>query len=497
MRSQLVQKVDAFLREGTPGSDGPLVRPESVVVLGVSGGPDSMALLNALATGGGRGTPLHPRANLVVGHLNHGLRADAAGDAQYVARMCAGWDVACFVEEADVGAEARAEGLSVEEAGRVMRYRFLAELARRVDASAVAVGHNADDQAETVLMHFVRGSGLAGLRGMLAVGAMPEAPEITLLRPLLEVSREEVERYCRERGLEPVIDASNTDEVFFRNRLRHELLPLLEKYNPQIRERLRNTAAVVAADYELLQQMRREAWEEVLREWGGAWLRVDLEGWRALPLSLRRSTLRHAVWKLRSSLRDVTFVPVEQAREVAEQGEVGAQASLPGDLVLTVEYGVWRLATEKGAPPARRPQLPEDDALTLPLPGRVSLAGAWFLEAEAWHDLAPETVAGGAADGDPWVAYVDAGEAQALVVRPRRAGERFQPLGMEGRSAKVSDVMINEKVPAELRARWPLVGTEEHLVWLVGHRLDRRARVTSGSRQVWRLRCGQEKGAAG
>lgn len=493
MSSQLLQKVEAFLRDGPPGTAGPFVRRDSVLVLGVSGGPDSLALLHALAVGGHREAPLHPPANLVVGHLNHGLRPEAAGDAQRVARICAGWEVACFVEEADVGAEARAEGLSLEEAGRLTRYRFLAALARRVDAAGVAVGHNADDQAETVLMHFLRGAGLAGLRGMLPAGPMPEAPDLTLFRPLLDVSREEVERYCREQALEPLVDASNVDATFFRNRLRHELLPRLEAYNPQIRERLQHTAAVLAADYELLQQLRREAWAEILREGGATWLRVDLDAWRALPLSLRRSTIRHAVWKLRSSLRDVTFAPVEQAREVAEQGDVGAQAALPGGLVLTVEYDAWRLAAEEASPPARLPQLPGDEALKLSLPGRVFLAGAWFLEAEACREISPKVVQ---ENGDPWLAYVDVGPAERLLVRPRRSGERFRPLGMEGHSAKVSDVMINEKIPAGLRPRWPLVANGEHLIWLVGHRLDRRARVTSSSGQVWRLRCARE-GRAG
>lgn len=494
MSSELVQQVEAFLREGPAGTDGAPVQAEDALVVGVSGGPDSLALLHALATGGGRGDPLHPPDRLVVGHVNHGLRPEAAADAQYVARVCAAWGVACFVEEVDVGGRAREEALSLEEAGRLVRYRFLAELARRVGAPAVAVGHNADDQAETVLMHFVRGAGLAGLRGMLPAGRLPEAPDLTLLRPLLGVERAEIERYCAEHDLQPRIDASNVDATFFRNRLRHELLPLLENYNPQIRERLRHTAAVVAADYELLQQLRREAWEEVLRERGATWLRVDLAGWRALPLSLRRSTIRHAVWTLRASLRDVTYEPVEQARRVAEGGEVGAQATLPGGLTLTVEYDAWRLAAEGAPAPVRGPQLPREKGLALSLPGRVSLAGGWFLEAEAVGDVSPEEAAQNA---DRWTAYVDAGEARELTVRPRRAGERLQPLGMGGHSAKVSDVMINEKVPAALRERWPLVARGEQVVWLVGYRLDRRARVTAGSGRVWRLRCVREGGAAG
>lgn len=470
----LTEQIADFFQEYYPRQDRPLV-------VGVSGGPDSLALLHALAEDG-----LYPREQLVVGHLNHRLRPTATEEAQFVARVCARWEVACFVEEADVAAQAQHESLSQEEAGRIARYRFLAALARRVGAPAVAVAHHAGDQAETVLMHFLRGSGLAGLRGMLPAGPLPEAPSLTLLRPLLFTSRTEIEAYCTASDLQPVVDESNRDITLFRNRLRHELLPLLESYNPQIRERLQYTSQVIAADYALLEQLGQEAWAEIVREEGEGWLRVDLAGWRALPLSLRRSTLRQAVRQLRRSLRDVTFAPVEQARQVVENGGVGAQATLPGDLLLTVEYDTWRLATPSADVPVRLPQLPAMEPLILPLPGRVSLAGGWILAASWRSDLSPAAIR---ANPDPWQAYLDPVSAGELVVRSRRSGERFQPLGMGGRTAAVKEVMINEKIPARLRQRWPLVANDQHLLWLVGHRLDQRARVTADTSAIIHLHC--------
>ena len=478
----LEDQVRAFLEQWAE-TEPPLLTPQDRLVLGVSGGADSLALLHLLAVAG-----LHPRGNLVVGHLDHALRPASAAEAQFVARRCEAWGVACHVARVDVAALARGEGLSLEEAGRVARYRFLARLARRVGAPAVAVAHHADDQVETVLMHFLRGSGLAGLRGMAPAAPLAEAPELTLLRPLLSSGRAEIEAYCARHELEPLTDFSNEDTTFFRNRIRHELVPLLQQYNPQIRERLQQLAAIASADYELLQGERAKAWAEITLESGPEQLRVDLASWQALPLSLRRLTLRHAVRQLCPSVRDVGFRAVELARDVAEKGEVGAQATLPGGLVLTVGYEAWRLATEEAAPAPAPPQLPPgaEEPLRLPVPGRVALTNGWSLEASRVEALDLARVM---ANPDPWLAFVDAAQAGELVVRARRRGERFQPLGMEGQSTKVADVMINEKIPARARSRWPIIGNGSHLVWLAGVRLDERVRITAATKSVFELRC--------
>jgi tRNA(Ile)-lysidine synthase len=458
----------------------PVWSEDDVIVVGVSGGPDSLALLHLLDSSWAPG----PK-QIVAAHLNHGLREAADREAEFVAQECSARGLPYRVERVDVAGLAREEGQSLEEAGRTARYRFLAKVARQHGAHCVAVGHTADDQAETVLMHFVRGTGLAGLRGMLPVTGLPDAPEYLLVRPLLSVTRREVERYCREHELSPLYDPSNEDLSFFRNRLRHELLPLLEQYNPQIKERLRHTATVVAADYELLQTLRREAWEDVLMASGDDWLRVDLQAWRALPLSLRRSTLRHAVWALRSSLRDVAFKPIELARRVADQGEVGAQASLPGGLELVLEYEAWILKAAGAVPPHYLPQIDAVDPIPLSVPGRLELSHGWNLRVEAEEDVAPADVA----NGDPWLVYIDARAAGDLVVRNRMTGERFQPLGMPDHSTKVSDFMINEKLPAHLRAKWPIVANREQLVWLVGYRIDERVKVRASTGGALRLQC--------
>jgi tRNA(Ile)-lysidine synthase len=470
------------MREGAQAVLSTAVTSQDWLVVGVSGGPDSLALLHLLVHGG-----LHPAGKLLAAHLNHQLRPSAGPESIYVRELCRRWGVASRLGTTDVRSLVASDGLSLEEAARTARYRFLAQTAREVGARAVAVGHHADDQAETVLMHFLRGSGLAGLRGMRPVSPMPGAPHLNLLRPLLSATRAEILAYCQAHDIRPVWDESNQDTTFLRNRLRHELLPLLESYNPQIRQRLVHTAEVLAADYELLQELRQEAWSQVLLAQGEGWLRVDLAGWRALPLALQRATLRHAVHTLNPLLRDVTFRPVEAARQLALSGDVGSQAVLPGRMTLTVEYDSWLLALpEADVPPLSLPQL--DQVGSLPVPGRFPLANGWYLETVIHDTLPQETIA---TNPDRWTAYVSLARAGSCVVRGRRLGERFQPLGLAGRSASLKDVMINRKIPADLRPRWPIVANEAHVVWLVGGGIDERVRVRPGE-PVLAIHCRRE-----
>jgi tRNA(Ile)-lysidine synthase len=481
---------------------GRLLPRGATVVVGVSGGADSLCLLHVLRRlRADYGWSLH------VAHLDHCLRGDDSHeDMSFVALLALEWGLPCLLEAADVGALARRRRLSLEEAARQARYGFLSEAARRVGAGVVAVGHNADDQSETVLMHFVRGAGLAGLRGMppatdlASLGVHTASANVQLVRPLLTVPRAEIERYCQEQGLVPRLDRSNWDTSFFRNRLRHELLPLLESYNPNARAVLRRTAETAAADYEVLAGLRDEAWEQLASERRGEVL-FELAAWRALPLALRRATLRQAVQRLRSSLRDVGFVHIEQAVEIASNGSTGAQAVLPQGLHLTVGYSTLCLSStpfDPACPGQKRVHAPDwpllwrDESLPVALPGQTVLPdSSWQVQAQFWEGER-DTVQD---NPDRWTAYVDADCLRpGLALRSRRPGDRFQPLGLGGRSVKLADFMINVKIPRCWRARIPLLvhsppgaGGEDQIAWVVGWRVDERVRVSAKTQRVMRL----------
>jgi len=472
-----------------------LLRRGEPVVVGVSGGPDSLCLLHILRRlAENYGWTIH------VAHLNHQIRgAEADADAAFVADLAAQWGLPYTVSTQDVPSLARQRKQAIEETARQVRYTFLAKVARQLGSRSIAVGHNADDQAETVLMHFLRGTGLAGLRGML-----PQMPlsdyrllgkqkgmALSLVRPLLETPRTEIEAYCTEHGLYPRFDRSNLDTTYFRNRLRHELLPYLESYRSNIREVIRRTARVAAEDYALLQEVLEDAWTGVTRSAGDEAVVFDLMGWRALPLSLQRATIREAVRRLRQNLRNINFVHIEDVVTVACEKSTGAVASLPQGLQLTVGYETLTMAGEDHRPvPQDWPAL-RADRLPLALPGVTLLPGPAGWQVEAQWRLPAELPPDWATNPDRWQAFLD-GEAvgEGLALRQRQPGDRFQPQGMGGRSKSLSDFLINVKVPAAWRDWVPLAFSEENdrILWVAGWRLDERARVTSETERVLWLR---------
>jgi tRNA(Ile)-lysidine synthase len=447
-------------------------------VVGVSGGPDSLALLHILRQ-------IVGPERLVAAHLNHNLRPDAAADAQFVAETAAAWQIPFTLQSHDVAALAREAGLSLEVAGRQARYTFLANLAHQVGTRLIAVGHHADDQVETLLLHLLRGTGLRGLRGMQPIRLLPADPDCLLLRPLLYTSRAEIEAYCRDQQLQPRHDATNTDTRFRRNWVRHELLPQLVAFNPQIKRNLQQLADMVAANMEILDDRFIDAWLAAVNDIDEDWLALDRPIWQRQPLALRRRLLRAAVRQLESQA-EINFRTLEQACLLAEAEGSGTTAVLPGGMLLEVGYKELIVRRDTAVIIPELPQLSNDESLPLPVPGQVSLAYGWWLETAVLDQFDLATIQ---QNRDPWTAYLDGAQAGSLYLRPRRPGERMQPLGLNGRSAKLKEIMVNRKIPAALRAQWPILAHDDHALWLVGHVLDERVGVTAVTRQVWRITC--------
>jgi tRNA(Ile)-lysidine synthase len=319
----------------------------------------------------------------------------------------------------------------------------------------------------------------------------PDQPpeSLVIIRPLLGVRRSEIEGYCASQGLAPRFDRSNLDTTYFRNRLRHELLPLLETYNPNIHARLCNTAAVVAADYELLDELRERAWREVVREELKGAIVFGRAEWRALPVALQRATLRRAAYRLRRTLRDVDFCHVEHARQIGARGETGAQATLPMGLALTVGYDTLTMGDGGDAPPlplADEPLLWQAGPLAVRVPGRTPLPGSdWALHATSEEEWDLPAIA---ANPDAWTAYLDADKLGGpLSLRSRRPEDRFRPQGMGGHSLKLSALMINLKIPRAQRDHVPLLVAGDEVVWVCGRRIGEGATVGPGTRRVIRL----------
>jgi len=450
------------------------------ILVGVSGGPDSLCLLNVLVGLGYR---------VVVAHFNHGLRVQAGEDALFVESQASKMGLRFILGEMDVAGYARTHKLSIEEAARQVRYHFLFEQAKQINAQAVAVAHNANDQVETVLMHLLRGAGLSGLKGMSYQGFMDEwSLSIPLVRPLLDVWREEILDYCETQGLHPVIDSTNFNTNYYRNRLRHELIPYLENYNPQIKEVIWRMAQTLAGDQQVMAEVVEENWSRCCRQNGDGFVEMALGEVRNVSKALQRQLIRQAIGTLRPFLRDIDYWAAERAITFINNPARSGQVDLVSGLRLFIEQDRLFLA-EKDARilDPDWPQMPIGGRLTLACPGEVQIGGDWLLTCEISVNRQPDEI--NLFCSDPMQAWLDAQTLSfPLIVRTRQPGDRFQPLGMQGHSLKLSDFWINEKLSGRARPDWPLVCSGDQIVWIPGFRPGHPFRVSPGTSQLAHLR---------
>lgn len=428
-----------------------LVVPGMRVLVGVSGGPDSVALLEVLCR---LREPLE--ISVEVAHLNHRLRGAAAdADSRYVRELAADFGLPCMVEEADVAAYREEHGLSTQVAAREVRYRFFLRAARVTGSTRVALGHHADDQAETILHHFLRGTGPAGLAGM-----SPLRPPF--IRPLLFLRRREIEIYCRERGLNPRRDASNLDPAYTRNRLRHTLLPLLEtEYNPNLVTALYRLGEICREENDYLNGLAAEAFRRVAVRVDGC-VRIQAAELAALPPALGRRVVRDACQDLAGEPPPLDFDHVERVLRLARSAVGGRRLDLPRGL--TVEKQADLVIFSRWVSP------PETVSwcYELRVPGRTELPVVGrHLTAEilpAGDLLSPKALRSGQALVDLESLVLP------LCVRNRRPGDVFAPRGVGGRM-KLKEFLINCKVPRFERDRIPLVfDRKDRLVWVAGYR---------------------------
>ncbi len=324
---RIVAEVLAFIRQHH------LARPGGILVVGVSGGPDSVCLLHLLTRLRGE-----TDVSLHVAHLNHKLRGqESDDDAEYVLRIASdlGWGIT--VEQREVRSYRAEHHLSLEDAARRLRYQFFSGVVDRVGADAVAVGHTADDQIETVLMRLIRGTGAKGLQGMQPATRWHSTGDggLRVVRPLLTVRREETEAYCREHGLDPRRDSSNLLPDRLRNRVRHELLPLLRSCNPKIDEALLRMAEALASESSFVEDHASAVWSEVVAQAGSAFV-MDKKRFRLLHPAVQRHLLREVVRRLLGDLEDVEWNHIERMRTGFDL-RTGKRVVLPRGLNLHVE----------------------------------------------------------------------------------------------------------------------------------------------------------------
>ena len=463
MRGNFLKKLRKTIR------DNDMIRGGEGVLLAVSGGPDSVALLRALYL-------LKEEFNLsfTVAHLNHSCRGgESDAEEAFVRELSALHGLPLIVRKLPAGA------IKGEEEAREARYRFLDEAARERSLSKIALGHTADDQAETILMRLLRGAGPTGLKGMAPVR------EGRFIRPLIDVTRSEVEAFLKGEGLTSRLDSSNLDPRFLRNRIRHELIPYLEKhFNPHIKDTLLALSTIMREEEEFMVSALDKELPRLVRFQGEDRVILMRPPFLLLPPALKLRALRWALSKAGGDLRGVSLRHVIQALSIVEGIYPNRLACLPKGIKVMREYD--RIIISRGM--EEDPFARLDFSYPLQVPGTTTIpeAGAAIraelVEGEV-HEL-PLQAAIACMDWDKIVGAIH--ELPLLYVRSPRPGDRFRPLGMGG-SRKVQDFFVDAKVPRAERWKRPLVVCGERIVWVPGWRIAQGTEVGPDTRKILRL----------
>ncbi len=458
-----------------------LLRPGDRVLVAVSGGPDSVALLAVLK----RVAPTW-HLQLRVLHLNYGLRGtESEEDAAFVRALCGRLGVSCVRRRVNLVGKRHGVAGSLQERARVARYGLLQREAERWQADRVAIGHTANDQAETVLLWMLRGAGSAGLAGI------PPMRASLYVRPLLDVPRADILAFLRAEGLAYRRDSSNRSPTYLRNRIRHEVLPILQRLNPAVVDTLGRQANILRADESCLEALTVAQLGRLTRREPDGTVVVERAGLRSLPLALQRRLIRTVLRQMQGGFRGPSLRVCLAVLDRVVEGRSGAALTLLSGTV-TREYEVIRFV-----PP---PVMKEGESA--PVVERSGVGDA--IRVEDWMPILwrplDQMICFSLEESEqewrihqqgrtmPTLAWFDRDRfSLPLVVRPWQPGDVIQPLGMGGHSKKIQDLFVDGRVPRPLRRRIPLLVAPEGILWVVGIRPDERFRVRAETRRVLKV----------
>jgi tRNA(Ile)-lysidine synthase len=438
-----------------------LLNPGDRVVVAVSGGPDSVCLLSVLHL-------LSPELELSlhIAHLDHMFRgAESADEALFVTDLAKRLGLPATVDKFDVPRYCRERGLSPQAGAREARYAFLSRVATEVTATRIATGHTASDQAETFLLRLLRGAGIPGLSAIPPIRG-------SIIRPLIEVTREEVEEHLRLSGMSSVSDPSNAKTIYTRNRIRLELLPLLKRFNPRIVETLASEAALLRDEDAALESCVESKIDGVI-EGTADGVAVNREEFNALPLAFRRRFLKKAVDLAGGASSELSRVQIDEAVRFLETSRTGRTLSLPSGMILVREYDRFLLRFREGT---------VSFSAVLEIPGKTAVPELGLeVESSVSSMLRGQQPAGADEPEETgrenylWQATFDYDKIDAkIVVRNRTAGDRFCPSGMQGKSKKLQDFFVDARIPRRKRDAVPLLASGDAVLWVMGLRLDER-----------------------
>jgi len=429
------------------------------VVIACSGGVDSASLFHVMVD-----LKKEWKFDLIVAHYNHKLRREADEDQEFVRRLALDYSLPFYSESGDVKAFAQNNKMNLEEAGRKLRYEFLGRISRKYGQAKIATGHTMTDQAETVLMRILRGTGSHGLGGM-----KPKTKE-GLVRPFIFVKREDVLRYVKRKGIKYRVDESNFNTDFLRNKIRHRLIPYLEKnYSARVVEHLSRLALIVQEEDLFLKELSQEklSLAEVLIEREN---RLDLDFLHAQPKALQRRMIRDYILKIRGSLREISYKDIHSIMGL----DRGKEFRLEQGLVLKNEGGLIGVKKESQ---------------------RVEYEYSWTGKKALEIKEIEMTIKGTRIEKDLFCkdfddrakAFIDNSKLRfPIIIRNRQPGDHYRPLGAPG-SQKIKELMRNRRIPRELRERYPVFLSENEIIWVCGLPISEKYRVTDLTQDIFKI----------
>jgi len=441
-----------------------MIRDGDRVVVAVSGGPDSVCLLDILQE-----LKDEMRIELIVAHFDHGLRpGEDEAENVFVKSLAMAFNLQFEAKKADPGMDQR--GASLEEKARDARYQFLEEVKEAFSAQKIAIGHHLNDQAETVLLRLLRGSGPSGLAGI------PPCRENKIIRPLIEIARGEIESYLEFKGLTHMTDSSNLQPRYLRNKIRLELLPRLREYQPRIVELLGRTADIMRADEAWL-AARAEGWIDTFTETKrDGEIEIPLSSFTILPEGLKSRVIRYALKMTGGSLRRVSLRHVEAINQMAMGEKPQARVNLPNGIMAKKVYDRLLFTGIKHTPS-------EGFCYLLDGPGQFDLTALertiWLAEMDkaAVSDLRVSR----------WSAFLNADHlSYPLMIRNVRPGDTFVPFGMTGHK-KLKDFFMDLKLPSEARAKTPILCFRDIPIWVCGFRIDDRFKILPDTKKILKV----------
>jgi tRNA(Ile)-lysidine synthase len=447
------------------------------VVCAVSGGPDSVCMLRVLDE-----LSAGLSIRLVVACLDHSTRdGESQRDAAFVERFADSMGLECHVTKVDVAA-LKPPGVSFEVAAREFRYEFLERVAKATRSAKVAVGHTANDQAETMLMRILSGTGLRGLAGIRPVRPLGD---VILVRPLIDVKRSAIMIYLESNNALFRIDETNSDPSYLRNKIRLELIPTLEKgYNRNVVDALSRAARVLQEEEEYLSERARETAAQVAQRETGDGLEMSRAAYAASSPVLRRRLIMDVARKLSDSVPRLTLASIESADALCVKGRTGTGMSICDDVQLIVEHD--RVLFRKLSPDLSEP--PIHAVVSVPVPGRVA-AARFGIEVQTRIFERTRTVQELVAQCGPTMQFFDAEKVRGdLFLRTKLPGDRFYPLGLGG-AKKLGDYFTDAKYPRDERRHTVLLLSGEDIMWVIGGAVDERFKLTDDTRDLLEVRC--------